>query len=163
MSTTETRTFARALYETLLGNALEQLRGAAAKIDGNADRASIQQSIDAALPASALTEVRNFLAVLAGEQALDQLPAIIGEFESLAGGAAQRALSGEVTSAVGLGPEQQRRIAADLRQRYGHEVELVFNVDPSLIGGLIIRVGDQVLDNSLRTRLSQVQRNMLAS
>jgi F-type H+-transporting ATPase subunit delta len=37
-----------------------------------------------------------------------------------------------------------------------------FRVDPSLIGGLIIRIGDQVLDNSLRTRLSAIQRNMLA-
>jgi F-type H+-transporting ATPase subunit delta len=38
-----------------------------------------------------------------------------------------------------------------------------FEVDESLIGGLIIRVGDQVLDTSLRTRLGHVQRSMLTS
>ena len=47
-------------------------------------------------------------------------------------------------------------------ERYGDRLELRFQVDPTLIGGLIIRVGDQVLDNSLRTRLSSIQRNMLA-
>jgi F-type H+-transporting ATPase subunit delta len=42
-------------------------------------------------------------------------------------------------------------------------VQVRFHVDESLLGGLVIRVGDQVLDNSLRTRLSAIQRNMLNS
>ena len=58
---------------------------------------------------------------------------------------------------------QQATITGDLRSRYGADLKVSFGVDQSLIGGLIIRVGDQVLDNSLRTRLSAVQRNMLAS
>ena len=40
------------------------------------------------------------------------------------------------------------------RSRYGADLKVSFGVDQSLIGGLIIRVGDQVLDNSLRTRLT---------
>ena len=50
MSSSETRTFARALYETLLGNALEQLREAAAKLDGPLDRDTVGERIAAALP-----------------------------------------------------------------------------------------------------------------
>ena len=72
-------------------------------------------------------------------------------------------LDAQVTSAVELNDEQRKRIAADLRSRYGEQVQVAFNVDDSLIGGLVVRIGDQVLDNSLRTRLSAVQRNMASS
>ena len=71
-------------------------------------------------------------------------------------------LTGEVISAIELSESQQAKIVGELRGRYGERLELRFATDPSLIGGLIIRVGDQVLDNSLRTRLSAIQRNMLA-
>jgi F-type H+-transporting ATPase subunit delta len=64
---------------------------------------------------------------------------------------------------VPLDDGQRAKIASELRERYGDGLELRFSVDPSLIGGLIIRIGDQVLDNSLRARLSAIQRNMLAS
>jgi F-type H+-transporting ATPase subunit delta len=51
-----------------------------------------------------------------------------------------------------------------LQQRYPQaELDVKFSVDESLIGGLVIRVGDQVLDNSLRSRLGAIQRNMLVS
>ena len=60
-------------------------------------------------------------------------------------------------------PAERDQIVSDLRGRYGERLDLRFGVDASLIGGLIIRVGDQVLDNSLRARLSAIQRNMLAS
>ena len=62
-----------------------------------------------------------------------------------------------------LNEAQRQRITDDLNKRYGQSIKLDFTVDSSLIGGLIIRVGDQVLDNSLRTRLSLVQRNMMAN
>jgi len=50
-----------------------------------------------------------------------------------------------------------------LRGKYGEGLTVHFDVDASLIGGLIVRVGDQVLDNSLRTRLSAVKNSMLTS
>ena len=68
---------------------------------------------------------------------------------------------GEVTSAVALDGAQQARILADLTQRYGDRIVVRFSVDESLIGGLIVRMGDRVLDNSLRTRLAALQRNMI--
>jgi F-type H+-transporting ATPase subunit delta len=68
-----------------------------------------------------------------------------------------------VTSAVELNDEQRERIGNELNQRYQAELDMHFDVDESLIGGLIIRVGDQVLDNSLRTRLGMLQRSMLTS
>jgi len=60
-----------------------------------------------------------------------------------------------------LNPQQRERITAQLTARYGPDLELRFSVDESLIGGLIIRIGDQVLDTSLRTRMAAIQRNMM--
>jgi F-type H+-transporting ATPase subunit delta len=160
MSTNEARTYARALYETLIGTAVAQLRQAAETLgDGpvTADR------IASAVPAGASAEIRNFLAVLANEGSTAQLSSIVDALESIIARPASQALDADVTSAVALSASQQDSITADLRQRYGDQLVVNFLVEESIIGGLIIRVGDQVLDNSLRTRLSAVQRNMLAS
>lgn len=162
-TTTDAGTIARALYETLIGEVLDQLRAAAPKLaDVSDSNPNIQQQIEAALPPRTLPEVRNFLLALAREGALDQLPAVVQAFESYTRVSAQ-VLTGEVISAVPLDQAQCDRIAEDLRQRYDTNLDLRFSVDETLIGGLIIRVGDQVLDNSLRARLGAIQRNMLSS
>ena len=160
MSTAEAQVFARALYDSLVGGTLKALRAAATKLEGDAGP-DVEARITAALPPDAPREARNFLLTLAKEGTLDRLPAIIQAFERY-GQSEARPLSSEVTSAVALSEAQQKHITEELHQRYGDRLELRFHVDPSLIGGLVIRVGDQVLDNSLRTRLSSIQRNMLA-
>jgi F-type H+-transporting ATPase subunit delta len=163
VSTSEAQVSARALYDALVGGSLQALRTAAAKLESASGAGSdLEARIAAALPADAPREIRNFLLALAREGALSRLPAIIQAFEGYSQTEA-RALSAEVASAVALSEAQQAKIVADLRARYGERMEVHFSVDPSLIGGLIIRVGDQVLDNSLRARLSAIQRNMLAS
>ncbi len=162
-TTPDARTFSRALYETLIGVALDQLREAAPKLAGrNGADPEIERQVNAVLPANAFPEVRNFLLALAQENALDRLPEIVQAFEGYVQAGSQ-AVSAEVVSAVTLDDAQRDRIVSDLRQKYGTEVDVRFAVDESIIGGLVIRVGDQVLDNSLRTRLSEVQRGMLSS
>ena len=163
MSTSEAQMAARALYDSLVGGALQALRAAAAKLEAaSGDGPDVVARLEAALPAETPREVRNFLLALAREGALDRLPTIVKAFERYSQSEARR-LDGEVVSAVALDEAQRAKIARELRERYGDGLDLRFSVDPSLIGGLIIRIGDQVLDNSLRTRLSVIQRNMLAS
>lgn len=162
MSTSEAQVSARALYDSLIGGALQTLRAAATNIERGDSNADVEGRITAALPPEAPREMRNFLLALAREGALEQLPDIVRAFERYTKGANQ-AISGEIISAVALDDTQRAHISDELRTRYGNQLELRFNVDPSLIGGLIIRIGDQVLDNSLRARLSTVQRNMLSS
>jgi len=162
VSTSEAQVFARALYDALVGDALQSLKTAAAKLATLPnDSAARAQALSAAVPAGAPREVQNFVQALANEGALDRLPSIVEAFEQYAA-SDTRPVSGEVVSAVELSEAQRNTILNDLRGRYGSRLDLRFNVDPSLIGGLIIRIGDQVLDNSLRTRLSAIQRNMLA-
>ena len=163
MSTPEAQVFARALYDALVGGALQSLKSAAAKLaDVQGGPAALEQALSSAVPADAPREVRNFLQVLAHEGALDRLTSVVQAFEQY-GSSDRRPLSGEVVSAVELSSAQREQIVGELRSRYSERLDLRFSVDPSLIGGLIIRVGDQVLDNSLRARLSAIQRNMLAS
>lgn len=159
----DTRAIASTLFDSLMGTALDQLRAAAPKLAAVGAKGDPSAAITAALPADAMPQVRNFLLGLAQERLLDQLPAVIDALAGIAAGAAVQVVDANITSALDLSAAQKDMIVRDLRQRYGQELAVTFSVDPSLIGGLIIRVGDQVLDNSLRTRLSAVQRNMLAS
>jgi F-type H+-transporting ATPase subunit delta len=160
-TTVDAKAIAGALYESLMGTALEQLQAAATKLAGSGSGDTAQR-VDEALPAGALPQVRNFLLGLASEGLLDQVGDVAQAFGSLVAGTSAQAVDVLVTSAVALEPAQQESIIADLRARYG-DLKATFAVDASLIGGLVIRVGDRVLDNSLRTRLSAVQRNMLTS
>jgi F-type H+-transporting ATPase subunit delta len=155
---------ARAFFETLNGIALQQLSDAVDKVKNiKRNDKLIQKQIDAALPSNALPQVRNFLLSLANEGALAELPSIVEEYETLIL-AGPRATEAEVTSAIPLDQKQQDRISRELQQQYGVPTEyLRFRVDDSLIGGLIIRIGDKVFDNSLRARLGTVQRSMLMS
>jgi F-type H+-transporting ATPase subunit delta len=162
VSTSESQVYARALYDALVGGALQSLRTAAARLGGQVEGVAPEQQVALALPADAPREVKNFLLALAYERKLDQLAGVVQAFESYMQREA-RPLTGEIVSAVELTEAQRAKITSELRSRYGERLDLRFGVDPSLIGGLIIRVGDQVLDNSLRARLSAVERNMLAS
>jgi F-type H+-transporting ATPase subunit delta len=163
VSTSESQVYARALYDALISGTLQSLKAAAKRLDGaQGDATALEQQAIAALPADAPREARNLLVTLAREGKLELLPAVIQSFDQY-GQSSARPLSGEVISAIDLDEQQRAKITRDLRARYGERLDVRFGVDPSLIGGLIIRIGDQVLDNSLRARLSAVQRNMLAS
>jgi F-type H+-transporting ATPase subunit delta len=63
----------------------------------------------------------------------------------------------EVRTAVDLDAEQRQRLAQALERTVGHPVDLRVIVDPSVIGGLVVRVGDQVIDGSVRHRLAELR------
>jgi len=79
--------------------------------------------------------------------------------EDLAAVAAERRAHqvAEVRSAVPLDDEQRARLAAALSKATGREVEVKVVVDPNVIGGLVAKVGDEVFDGSIRTRLSDAR------
>jgi F-type H+-transporting ATPase subunit delta len=100
--------------------------------------------------------VANFLRVVARNGRLFALPAIIAAFRERAA-KARGETSAEVTSAVPLTAAQRRALAASLKARLGKTATLTEHVDPSLIGGLIVKVGSQMIDSSLKTKLSQMK------
>lgn len=161
MTTQEAQTFARALYDSLISSGFQQLQAAAGSIkSGNVEQVASQ--LDAALGPNANPAVRNFLLAMARENALGLLPQVAEAFAAY-GKAPTRLVEAEVTSAEPLSEAQRAKIESDVRKKYGEGTLLRFKVDESLIGGLIIRVGDRVIDNSLRARLSELQRHLLSS
>jgi F-type H+-transporting ATPase subunit delta len=65
-----------------------------------------------------------------------------------------------VTSAIALTPEQEQRLTAVLGRLYGRTIGLQVTVDPSVLGGLIVQVGDEVIDGSIAHRLEAAQRRL---
>lgn len=72
----------------------------------------------------------------------------------------QGRVAANVTSAVELGTAQLENIKQRLSQSLGKTVDVTLQVDPSIMGGLIIRVGDELVDGSVRTRLRRLQRQL---
>lgn len=106
---------------------------------------------------SALT--RNFLGVLANNRRVSALPAVIRAFAAIA--AAQRGeVQAEVASAHALTDEQIATLESRLRAREGRTVKLTSRVDPSLLGGLVVTIGSQRIDSSIRTRLNTLAQAM---
>ncbi|KQM96619.1 F0F1 ATP synthase subunit delta [Sphingomonas sp. Leaf25] len=101
----------------------------------------------------------NFLGVLAQNRRLGDLPAIIRAFRDLA--ARQRGeTNAEVTSAHPLDDGQVDALKQQLRHRVGREVAIDLKVDPSLLGGLIVKIGSQMIDSSIKTRLNTLAHAM---
>jgi len=113
--------------------------------------------IEAIVAKSKLPElVANFLRTVAGNARLFVLPAMIEAFKELA--AKERGeLRAEVTSAAPLSKKQLTDLAKVLKSKMGKTVTLDTNVDPSLIGGLIVKVGSQMIDSSLKTKLTAMK------
>jgi F-type H+-transporting ATPase subunit delta len=66
----------------------------------------------------------------------------------------------EITSAVELDDEIARRIGDQIGEQTGQRVELTKTVDPDIIGGLVLRVGNSILDASIRNRLETLRKNV---
>ena len=101
----------------------------------------------------------SFLGVLAHNRRLGQLPAIIRAFRGLAS-SYRGETTAEVTSAHPLSDAQVNELKQQLRQRVGREVAVELNVDQSLLGGLVVRIGSQMIDSSIRTRLNTLAHAM---
>ncbi|UZK65930.1 F0F1 ATP synthase subunit delta [Sphingomonas sp. M1-B02] len=101
----------------------------------------------------------NFLGVLAHNRRLGQLPAIIRAFRDLA--AQDRGeMTAEVVSAHPLDDDQVAALKDQLRARVGRDVSVDLSVDPALLGGLVVKIGSQMIDSSIRTRLNSLAHAM---
>jgi F-type H+-transporting ATPase subunit delta len=73
----------------------------------------------------------------------------------------ERKVVAHVTSAVALTPPQQVQLIKHLSERTGKDVELQTNVDPAILGGLVIKVGDQLLDSSVIGTLTRMREQVV--
>lgn len=167
------RPYAQALFDIADGDkSLERVEqgliSIAALNEGSADFARFLRSpvigseakagvVDLILSqAKADPTVANFVRVVASNGRLFALPAIITAFRELAA-KARGEVSADVTSAVPLSQAQLNSLAATLKAKIGKTVTLNEHVDPSLIGGLQVKVGSQMIDSSLKTKLTAMK------
>jgi F-type H+-transporting ATPase subunit delta len=104
----------------------------------------------------------NLARLLVESHRVDSVATIAAEFARLADAAAGR-LRATATTAVELSAQDRARISRELTARFGREVGLEVRVDPAILGGLVLEVGDHVIDASVATRLQQLRRALVAS
>jgi F-type H+-transporting ATPase subunit delta len=121
------------------------------------------QRIDAAQKVfAALSEpVRNLIALLVRRGRIEQLPRVAQEFARL-DDRRKGITHATAISAAPLDAKETRAIAARLEELIGGTIDLQTDVDPAILGGVIVRVGDRLIDGSVRGRLERL-RNQLTS
>jgi len=98
---------------------------------------------------------RNFIRLLVENQRLILLPEISAMFEAMRA-EAEKSVDVVVTSAFDLNEAQKQKIAAAMKKRMGRDIRLSCETNRELLGGIVIRAGDKVMDGSARTRLSEL-------
>ena len=99
---------------------------------------------------------KDLLSVLAENERLAALTEISGMYETLRN-EAERVLAAEVTSAYPMSDAQVAEITGLLEKKHGKKVKVSVVVDPDLIGGVSIAIGDEVMDASVRGKLARMQ------
>lgn len=117
--------------------------------------------LDAALAENS-TEARNLAHLLLHRQRLDIVPEMVRIFQEEV--LAERGIAiAEVTTAEPLDERAQAVVRNQLRQLVGKEIELRTRVDPAIIGGIIARVGDQLIDGSVINQLRRLRARLAAA
>ncbi|MBO0684374.1 MAG: F0F1 ATP synthase subunit delta [Candidatus Dormibacteraeota bacterium] len=118
-----------------------------------------QEAVGLVLAGGVDQETLNLARLLVESNRVDKVDEIAEEYRRLADDAAGR-VQVTATSAVELSQAEQRQLTERLSTRLGRQVRLATRVDPSIMGGLVIQTGDQVIDASVAMRLQQLKRRL---
>ena len=132
-------------------------RGAA-----GADRAQVRRARERRSGRYVHPLVVEFFRLLLRKKRLFELRTIIGEFERLVE-AHRGVVRARVTSAIPLDDAELTQLVDALESGMNKKVRVVANVDPAIIGGLVVRIGDRIADQSVRTMLTQLRDQLLAA
>jgi F-type H+-transporting ATPase subunit delta len=127
--------------------------------DPGRDAAARVAALDAALPTTLSPEARNLARLLVQEGDIALLPSIVPSLQQ-ATSSRRGPAKADVTSAVELTAQEQADIRSKLAQEYGDGMIYTFTVDPSLLGGLRVRVGDKLTDTSVASRLALLRESL---
>lgn len=120
-----------------------------------------RQVLDRVIPPGTLEPVRNFLYLLLEDRFLSRLSEVLREFLRLAKPEEAGPVA-QVVTAIPLNPEEQAALEARLRARFGEGLRFAYQVDPSILGGVYVQVGDVVIDGSLAGRLGRLREQLTA-
>ena len=162
------RSYAEAFYEAALERwiaALDAASGVLARDSSLLDRAQVGQVefsarrslLDGMVPADTDPPVRNLLYSLAQRGDLGMLPDITLALRVRMAQTAEAAIRVEIVSALPLTEAEQALLTEKLIAAYGSGLEFQYRIDSAILGGLIIRVGDKLIDGSVASRLAAMK------
>jgi len=120
---------------------------------------AVIEEIAARLGASKI--IRNFLLVLADHRRTRLIPEVFAAFHQVIR-QRQGVAEAEVSSAFELSAGQKKEMAATLTRLTGKKIETKYALDPALLGGAVVRIGDTIYDGSLRSRLNEMRARLAA-
>jgi ATP synthase F1 delta subunit len=142
------------IVDALAGSRDLQLFLASPQFSTTEKRDGLRRAIDGADPI-----VANLLDVMVENQRLSLLADVRREFDSRYDDL-HKVLPVRISTAVELDAETTARIGRQVGEGTGRQVQLTTEVDPDLIGGIVLRVGNQILDASIRQRLENLRRQV---
>lgn len=106
-------------------------------------------------------EVQNFLNLIIDKHRETYLSEIVAEFTKMAN-VARNIVDGEVVSAIKLDESYKEELVKVLNRLAGKDVKPKYKVDPSLLGGMVIRIGDKVIDGSVKNKLKTLRQHLVS-
>jgi len=162
--------YAKAVWEVVLDRWTSALGEASKAVAGNkkladalgdaskpaADRAA---ALEKALPKETPADVLNLLKAMVEAGDLGLIDDVAGRLVQVASGKSA-ALKAEISSAIELSEKEKEQIRQRLIAEHGEAMTFAFDVDPALLGGLRVRVGDRLVDNSIASRLATLRESL---
>jgi F-type H+-transporting ATPase subunit delta len=158
--------YAAAFYEAAVERWLHGLKDAAdrlAREPGLLARLESGEPLSGSaslVPVDADPALRNLVALLIQRRDLGSLNDVAAELERHAFKSGQGPLGVEVVSAVPLSADEVQQLGVQLAQQYGDALNISYRVDPAILGGMIIRAGDKLIDASVSTRLAAMKQSL---
>ena len=163
------RAYVRAAFEAATDPWLSALQAVVARLEKSGDVPTLdnastpfekkQALLSTALPANTPDSIRNFVFALASKNHTALLPDIVTALDRLVAQDTDRELA-TVTTVLALTDAERASLESKLRAQYGANIEVEYQLDPEIIGGVIVRVGDRVLDGSVAGKLAALKNNL---
>lgn len=118
-----------------------------------------QEILTRAMPSNASHEVRNFFSLLASKSEIYLLPNIIQALERMSQRGPLSSVAA-VTSAVALTDAEKKALEDKMRRRFGQDLNFIYEVEPAILGGVVVRIGDKVIDGSVSGRLAALREKL---
>ncbi len=166
------RQYATAAFEAAVEGWLQPLKHVAQALQEQPDMLQALQSmaepfaqkkaiLDGLIPPATPEPVRNFLYLLLEERRLNHLEEILDEFVRLAKPEKAGPVA-RIVTAIPLNREEQAALEERLRNRFGAGLQFAYEVDPAILGGVHVQVGDVVIDGSLAGKLQHLRERLTA-
>lgn len=106
--------------------------------------------------------VHNFMLLLVDKRRITIIEEIVGEYQALSNEVLNIAVA-HVTTAVALKEKQQKALTAKLEAITGKHIQLRTHIDKSIIGGVVVKIGDKLIDGSVTSKIKSLEKQLMAN